>query len=56
MTSISRSLTRRFAVAAGAIVLGLFGPGLASTASAAGDGNINPDATGSIVIHKYESG
>lgn len=41
---------------AGAIVLGLIGLGSVANATEPHFGNIDPDATGSITVHKHETG
>lgn len=49
-----RTLGRKLLASAGAGALGLLGVvGLASTAMAADPGNIDPDETGSLTIHKH---
>ena len=56
MSTTARALGRRVAAAAGALAIGVAGLGLASGAAVAADGNIDTSKTGSIVIHKHESG
>lgn len=56
MSTTARALGRRVAAAAGALAIGVAGLGLASGAALAADGNIDTSRTGSIVIHKHESG
>ncbi|MBW3067975.1 MULTISPECIES: SpaH/EbpB family LPXTG-anchored major pilin [unclassified Actinomyces] len=59
MSTSTRTLAGRVAAGAGALALTLAGlGGIAATASAAdlAPGNINPDATGTLNIHKLESG
>lgn len=53
MNTRKRPLSVRFAAAAGALSIALVG--LASPALAA-EGNIDPDAKGSLIIHKHEGG
>ena len=52
----ARALGRRVAAAAGALAIGVAGLGLVSGAAVAADGNIDTSRTGSIIIHKHESG
>lgn len=56
MSTTARALGRRVAAAAGALAIGVAGLGLASGAAVAADGNIDTSRTGSIIIHKHESG
>ncbi|MDU0348890.1 SpaH/EbpB family LPXTG-anchored major pilin [Actinomyces sp. MRS3W] len=58
MNTSTRTLASRVAAGAGALALALAGLGAATTAAAApaGPGNIDPDATGTLNIHKLESG
>ena len=56
MSTTARALGRRVAAAAGALAIGVAGLGLVSGAAVAADGNIDTSRTGSIIIHKHESG
>ena len=55
MSTHTQSARRRASAVVGALALGI--AGLAGASSAFADqGNIDPNATGSIVIHKHEAG
>ena len=56
MRTTPRGLGRRVAAAVGALALGLAGLGATTAAQAADLGNIDTGRTGSILIHKHESG
>jgi len=57
MSTSTRTLATRVTAGAGALALTLAGlGGIAATAAAADLGNINPDAKGTLNIHKLESG
>ena len=56
MSRTTRALGRRVAAAVGALALAIVGLGGATFAHAADLGNIDSGRTGSLIIHKHESG
>ena len=56
MSRTTRALGRRVAAAVGALALAVVGLGGATFAHAADLGNIDSTKTGSLIIHKHESG